>query len=172
MDPENAAINQVGRLGWSFNKIGHIILSHLHFDHAGGLPDFPNAWIHILQTEYAAFRKPNSLAERMGYNKPTIAHGPKWIFHEGSDARWFGMDAIRLEFRPEILLLPLPGHTRGHCGVAIRTSGGWVLYASDAAPLNSGYSPKIKTILNEHSDIQVIAGRMGEEWFDENKKFS
>jgi glyoxylase-like metal-dependent hydrolase (beta-lactamase superfamily II) len=32
----------------------------------------------------------------------------------------------------DILLIPLVGHTRGHCGVAVRTPEGWLLNAGDA----------------------------------------
>ena len=33
----------------------------------------------------------------------------------------------------DVLLVPLRGHTRGHCGVAVRRpSGGWFLHAGDA----------------------------------------
>jgi glyoxylase-like metal-dependent hydrolase (beta-lactamase superfamily II) len=32
----------------------------------------------------------------------------------------------------EVLLVPLPGHTRGHCGVAVRTGAGWLLHCGDA----------------------------------------
>jgi glyoxylase-like metal-dependent hydrolase (beta-lactamase superfamily II) len=63
-------------------------------------------------------------------------------FHEVRDWRrygslgepWFGFDAVRdLEgLPPEILLVPLPGHTWGHAGVAIRSNGSWLLHAGDA----------------------------------------
>ena len=33
---------------------------------------------------------------------------------------------------PEILLIPLLGHTQGHCGVAIREKDSWLLHAGDA----------------------------------------
>ena len=33
---------------------------------------------------------------------------------------------------PEILLIPLHGHTRGHSGVAVKAAGGWLLHAGDA----------------------------------------
>ncbi len=29
-------------------------------------------------------------------------------------------------------MVPLPGHTRGHCGVAVETSDGWLLHCGDA----------------------------------------
>ena len=34
--------------------------------------------------------------------------------------------------RDEVLLIPLPGHTRGHCGVAVRSRQGWLLHCGDA----------------------------------------
>jgi glyoxylase-like metal-dependent hydrolase (beta-lactamase superfamily II) len=33
---------------------------------------------------------------------------------------------------PELLLIPLFGHTRGHCGVAVRDADGWQLHCGDA----------------------------------------
>ena len=40
---EETAIRQVERLGFSPADVRHILLSHLDFDHAGGLEDFPQA---------------------------------------------------------------------------------------------------------------------------------
>jgi glyoxylase-like metal-dependent hydrolase (beta-lactamase superfamily II) len=48
-------------------------------------------------------------------------------------ARWFGFEAVR-DLRglpPEILIVSLPGHTAGHCGVAVRDGEGWLLHAGD-----------------------------------------
>ncbi len=33
---------------------------------------------------------------------------------------------------PEVLLVPLAGHTRGHSGIAVRTDDGWLLHCGDA----------------------------------------
>ncbi len=38
---EEAAIRQISHLGHRPQDVGHIILTHMHFDHCGGLPDFP-----------------------------------------------------------------------------------------------------------------------------------
>jgi glyoxylase-like metal-dependent hydrolase (beta-lactamase superfamily II) len=48
--------------------------------------------------------------------------------------RWFGFEAVRqLAGLPDdLLLIPLPGHTRGHSGVAVRTGERWLLHAGDA----------------------------------------
>jgi glyoxylase-like metal-dependent hydrolase (beta-lactamase superfamily II) len=53
----------------------------------------------------------------------------------GSGERWFGFNCVRnLDgLPPEILLVPLPGHTWGHSGVAVQQPGGrWLFYAADA----------------------------------------
>jgi glyoxylase-like metal-dependent hydrolase (beta-lactamase superfamily II) len=48
--------------------------------------------------------------------------------------RWFGFDSIRTlaGSGDEILLVPLVGHTRGHCGVAVNTGAGWLMHCGDA----------------------------------------
>jgi glyoxylase-like metal-dependent hydrolase (beta-lactamase superfamily II) len=57
-------------------------------------------------------------------------HVPAWWF----PLRWLQSQAVRnLDgLPPEILLIPLAGHTRGHAGIAIDTPEGWLLHAGDA----------------------------------------
>ncbi len=50
-------------------------------------------------------------------------------------------------------LVPLFGHTRGHCGVAVRTEQGWLFHAGDAAPLGmDDYAPAwlLRLVLGPH----------------------
>ena len=57
-----------------------------------------------------------------------------WQFYEPGGDTWFGFQAVR-ELRglpPEILLIPLTGHTHGHAGVALQRGDGWLLHAGDA----------------------------------------
>ena len=52
--------------------------------------------------------------------------------HEVAGDDWFGFDAVTA-LGDDVLLVPLRGHTRGHCGVAVRRpDGGWLLHAGDA----------------------------------------
>ena len=181
MDPERSAVRQVVRYRWQPEKIQHIVLTHLHFDHAGGLPDFPNAWVHVYQPEYAALRRPRGLVERLAYNKPDFAHGPKWVFHDEPNARWFDFDAIHLDFKPQMYLVPLPGHTRGHCGVAIRDGSGWLFHCADALPTDARFDllpqwlnklvigshvPRLKTFAEAHPEVRLLAGHMSVDRFD------
>ncbi|GGE94256.1 MBL fold metallo-hydrolase [Sphingomonas prati] len=59
----------------------------------------------------------------------------EWRTYGARGEPWFGFDVVRdLDgLPPEILLVPLPGHTWGHAGVAIRRNDGrWLLHAGDA----------------------------------------
>jgi glyoxylase-like metal-dependent hydrolase (beta-lactamase superfamily II) len=57
------------------------------------------------------------------------------IYPALSGERWYDFDCVRQlqGVPPEILLVPLTGHTLGHAGVAVeRTGGSWLLQAGDA----------------------------------------
>jgi glyoxylase-like metal-dependent hydrolase (beta-lactamase superfamily II) len=129
-------VRQVVRLGYVPEDVQHIVLTHLHLDHAGGLPDFPQANVHVFAPEYEAAMRPKrfSFPERFGYVATNWAHGPRWVLHSLAGERWFGLDCVRvIESGPvEVLLVPLVAHSRGHCGVAVRTSEGWLLHCGDA----------------------------------------
>lgn len=132
---EETAAAQVARLGFRNDEVRHIVLTHLDLDHAGGLADFPRAKVHVLEAEYGAATAPGK-AEAARYRPRQWAHDPDWVVHRAdSGAPWFGFDAVRdlPGLPPEILLIPLAGHSRGHAGVAVRTSEGpWLLHAGDA----------------------------------------
>ena len=78
---------------------------------------------------------PASRGEGVRYRRCHFAHGPNWVTHETtSRERWFGLECVRElpGLPPEIVLIPLPGHTRGHCAVAVDTGEGWLLHCGDA----------------------------------------
>ncbi len=52
-------------------------------------------------------------------------HGPDWAFYGEGGEDWFGFKGVRAlgDREPDILMIPLPGHTPGHCGIAVRGQG-------------------------------------------------
>jgi len=152
-DLDETAISQVQSLGYKPENVNHIIQTHMHIDHAGGLPDFPWADVHIYETEYQAILKPRGAME-FAYIKNHWKHGPNWVRHQEPITDWFGFEAIPVLNTPEadFLFIPLPGHTRGHCGVAIGKPGNWLLHCGDAAsPYYSGAD-----LHNRESSVQVL----------------
>jgi glyoxylase-like metal-dependent hydrolase (beta-lactamase superfamily II) len=133
---EETALSQVKALGYKASDVRHIVLTHLDFDHAGGLEDFPNARVHVMEAEReAAERKRRGFVAKRRYRPAQWDEVRDWRTYAGTGGdRWFGFDAVRSldGLPPEILMVPLPGHTWGHAGVAIDSGDGWVLNAGDA----------------------------------------
>lgn len=132
---EETAIRQIEALGFGAADVRHIVLTHLDFDHAGGLEDFPGATVHLLEKEWSAATGPrDGFVPRNRYRPSQFDEVRSWRRYGASGESWFGFDAVRdLEgLPPEILLVPLPGHTWGHAGVAIQRGEDWLLHAGDA----------------------------------------
>lgn len=132
---EETAVRQIEALGLRPGDVRHIVLTHLDFDHAGGLEDFPGAVVHLLEKEWSAATGPrDGFVPRNRYRPSQFDEVRQWRRYGSLGEPWFGFDAVRsLEgLPPEILLVPLPGHTWGHAGVAIQRPEGWLLHAGDA----------------------------------------
>jgi glyoxylase-like metal-dependent hydrolase (beta-lactamase superfamily II) len=135
LQDSDTALSQVRALGFDPADVRHIVLTHVDVDHAGGLPDFPQAEIHIFAREREVMLDP-PLRERVRYRVGAShwAHGPRWVTHELAGDEWLGFESVRVlpGSDAEILLIPLPGHTLGHTGIALRRPDGWLLHCGDA----------------------------------------
>jgi glyoxylase-like metal-dependent hydrolase (beta-lactamase superfamily II) len=140
------AVRQVERLGYEAEDVRHVVLTHLDLDHAGGLDDFPEATVHLLAEERDAAAARRTVLDRMRYRPQQWGARERWrVYARGEGVSWFGFDAVRdlHGLPPEILLVPLVGHTRGHAGVAVRGEGGWLLQAGDAYFYREEMDPEI-----------------------------
>ncbi len=133
LDESLCAISQIEARGFRAADVRHILLTHLDLDHAGGLSDFPQATVHVHQAEHQAAMHPH-LRERARYRACQWQHPVRWQVHAGEGESWMGLHGIKAlpGSGDDILLIPLPGHTRGHCGIAVRSPAGWLLHAGDA----------------------------------------
>jgi glyoxylase-like metal-dependent hydrolase (beta-lactamase superfamily II) len=131
LDPSEPAVFQVQRLGHSPSDVTDIAVTHLDLDHAGGLGDFPHARVHVHADELAAATHPTRLEKRR-YIGAQWAHGPKWTAHRQGEDDWFGFPSTTV-LGDDVVMVPLPGHTRGHSGIGVRRDDGtWLLHAGDA----------------------------------------
>ena len=177
LDPEEAAVRRILDLGYRPQDVPHIVLTHMHFDHCGGLPDFPHATVHLRRREHDAFLGPPRRWTDLGYVRRHLAHHPEVVRYDDTGENWFGFPAIRLPFDPEMWLVPLFGHTRGHCGVAIQTRSGWLFHVGDAAPMDLSedpppwlvrlvlgpHAPRLRAFRAAHPEVRVTTGHM---WLD------
>lgn len=110
--------------------INTLIVTHLHYDHAGGLHLFPNAALHMQAAEMAYATGPCMCHDtlRMPFTGDHICeairrlYAGKVIFHDG--------DA---EIAEGVTVHRIGGHSRGLQAVRVRTDAGWLVLASDAA---------------------------------------
>lgn len=134
LDPSRSALAQVQALGFSAGDVRHLVVTHLDFDHAGGISDFPEALVHVYAREHHAATQRDDFMEKRRYLKRQWAHGPRWNALSEDGEAFFGFEAVRALNAKEtdILLVPVVGHSRGHCAVAVRTDSGYLLHCGDA----------------------------------------
>jgi glyoxylase-like metal-dependent hydrolase (beta-lactamase superfamily II) len=132
---EMTAVRQVRKLGFDPRDVRHIVLTHLDFDHAGGLDDFPHATVHLLQAERDYAFSQRTWLDRQRFRPQQWSTKDKWRVYTGDGGDdWFGFTRVRAldGLPPGIALIPLIGHTHGHAGVAIGHAEKWLLQAGDA----------------------------------------
>jgi glyoxylase-like metal-dependent hydrolase (beta-lactamase superfamily II) len=132
---EMTALRQVEALGYRASDVRHVVLSHLDFDHAGGLDDFPDARVHVLEEEVKTASLQQTWLDRQRYRPAQWGTRGAWqTYSAQSGERWYGFEFVRglAGLPPEVLMVPLLGHTLGHAGVAIQHGNGWLFYAADA----------------------------------------
>lgn len=109
-------------MGIEASKVGMVVLTHLHPDHAGGvlLPDgkprFPNATL-AMQADEAAFWSSNENMSKAGEEGAPFFNGARAALaaYKGRWRMLYGQAAIS----PGLTAMPLPGHTPGHQGIMI-----------------------------------------------------
>jgi glyoxylase-like metal-dependent hydrolase (beta-lactamase superfamily II) len=133
-DVEETAARQVERLGFARSDVRHIVTTHFDIDHIGGLSDFPAAQVHVTAAETLGAMRPPTRAERFRFQPRQWAHGPRLVEYEPDGERWRGFAAAKEldSIAPGIVLISLPGHTRGHACVAVDAGHRWVLHCGDA----------------------------------------
>ncbi|HYE60795.1 MAG TPA: MBL fold metallo-hydrolase [Phycisphaerales bacterium] len=134
LDLAETALAHVKRLGYSPEDVRDIVLTHLDFDHAGGLRDFPRATVHVSTLEHKTATGSRTLWKSRRYAPVQWAHSPRWNLYLAGGGEWFGFGGVRAVegLKSEVLMVPLHGHSVGHCGIAVKTGDTYLFHAGDA----------------------------------------
>ena len=111
--------------GFDPERIDWLVNSHLHFDHAGGNQEIPNARLLVQQREWEAGLDPD-LARRNGFDPRDYRHGHDVVLASG-EHDVFGDGRVAC--------IPTHGHTPGHQSLRVRTDQDEYLLAGDACYL-------------------------------------
>ena len=184
-DAIQSAKEQMEHLGLNPLNVTDIVLSHLDCDHSSGLLDFPQAKVHVGVEELESFYKPE---ER--YLNFVLQHRPVIHTYGPSTDTWLGFEARYLALHPDLslALIPLFGHTKGHCGIAFTVEDQTYFYVGDAyylrAELTDPLHPvheltkaraadnpqrlfnleRLKAFVVNHPEICVFGYHDAEEW--------
>ncbi|HYQ39004.1 MAG TPA: N-acyl homoserine lactonase family protein [Pseudomonas sp.] len=129
MSAEQRLPAHFARLGLTPADIDLVFLSHLHFDHAGGLCELCGAEVHVQAAELAAAREPADDA----YFADDFAGDYRWKPQHGDYTLLPGLQAVAT-----------PGHTAGHMSLLVELpEGAPVLLAGDAADLRENLDDEV-----------------------------
>lgn len=127
-------INLVKAHGVEPEDIDTIVITHLHWDHCYNLECFPNAKIYVQKTEVEYAINPLQAhilfyeSAKSGIKAPWIAHIPRFEIIEGDFTLCEG-----------IKVYLMPGHTPGMQNIAVNTTNGVYLIASDNIPTTTNW---------------------------------
>jgi len=147
MEDEQRLPNRLAALGLQPADVDLVFLSHLHFDHGGGLKDFPHAEVHVHAQELAAARDP--------------ADDAYFADDFRGDYRWW-LAQSEYDLAPGVRAIESPGHTAGHMSLWIELpKGDPILLCGDAADLVENLDDEIAPGLcwRERDDLAVASIR-------------
>jgi glyoxylase-like metal-dependent hydrolase (beta-lactamase superfamily II) len=132
LTPEDEVAAQLPRLGYRVEDVRWIVLSHLHTDHVGGLRAFRDAEVLVSRREWD---------DAQGLGGRLRGYLPQY-WPAGIDARLVDFTGPAVGPFPashdivgdnSLMLVPSPGHTRGHMSLLVREGSQFFLFGGDAA---------------------------------------
>jgi glyoxylase-like metal-dependent hydrolase (beta-lactamase superfamily II) len=141
IDPREWLVPSLQELGVDPDSITDVVVSHLHFDHAGGLtcerdgrllPSFRKARVHVQRQEYEDARANLGItnASYPRENLDPIEEAGAWNLLEGE-----------VEIVPGVRAIFSPGHTRGHQAVLVTGRDRSLVFGGDTMPTAAHLGP-------------------------------
>jgi glyoxylase-like metal-dependent hydrolase (beta-lactamase superfamily II) len=134
MERGQAIAAQLEARGIAPTDVRTVVMTHLHVDHAGGVPEFPAATFVVDRREWAAAA---SGGWREGYRARQFDHAFDWreIDYDAPSIDSFASfgQSFDLFGDGSVRLLSTPGHSAGHQSVLLRLRERELLLIGDAA---------------------------------------
>jgi N-acyl homoserine lactone hydrolase len=184
MRPDQTVAEQLRTHGHDPADVELVVMTHLHFDHASALCDFPDATVLVAEPEWDAARARGSFLR--GYSTTQLDPRPSYrtvdFTAPGADSRGPFAQTLDVFADGSLTLVATPGHSAGHLSVILRLGDREALIAGDAvytmATLREGERPwrsedpkafehSLKTIQaydREHPDALIVPGHDMSAW--------
>ena len=133
------------RIDIDAQKVKHVVVTHIHFDHVSGAELFPKATFYVQEKEFRFWMK-SPIAQKTPFKNLTDPAGNRYL------AKLKGTKRLKLirgdkKILPGIDLLLAPGHTIGLQVVAVKTAKGTAIVGSDLAHLFGSYRTDIPSAI-------------------------
>jgi N-acyl homoserine lactone hydrolase len=132
VEPREEVGPQLGELGFSPADVRWVVMTHLHGDHAGGLPHFPRSEILVCRVEYDEAR--GLAGKARGY---LPQHWPQWFSPRllEFDGRSFGPfpQSVALTEAGDVTIVATHGHTKGHVSAVVEEGDHSLFVAGDTS---------------------------------------
>lgn len=154
------ARDQLDAAGYDFSRLRGILITHAHWDHVSGIPDFPDTPIWVTRQEREFIRSSDPAAalarsfEGVNYRLLEFGDGPYLGFENSRDIYGDG----------SVVVVPIPGHTPGHIAVFVTLpSKTRYVFVGDLVWMKEGLTrpaerPLIARMLVDHDPAKVRKG--------------
>jgi len=133
---EDSLVHRLSTAGLTPNDVDMVVLSHLHYDHAGGADLFPKSQLIAQKDEFSYAHYPASFFASFYYRKNFDLPGYTWRLLDGDT-----------EIAPGVTVLRTDGHTPGHQSLMVDLpESGPVILTGDAC------------YWNEHVEKELVPG--------------
>jgi glyoxylase-like metal-dependent hydrolase (beta-lactamase superfamily II) len=184
MEPSEAVPAQLRERGIEHGDVALVVMTHLHFDHASAMSEFPESTFVFTAREWQAATEPRGWAR--GYRSQQFDHAFDYrlLDFERPDVDSYATFGRSIDLLGDgsIRAVYTPGHTHGHMSVVLRLRDREALVAGDAVytrrTLDESVLPwrtedehlfrrslkELQLYRDTHPDAVVIPGHDIEEW--------